>query len=67
MMIFFSEFTSQYSDDDVFFSEFISQYSDDGLFFSEFISQYSDDDDVSHDSLLNTVDDVFPLNSLSIQ
>ncbi len=40
----------------MFFSEFISQYSDDDDVFSEFTSQYSDDDDCfSLNSSFNTV------------
>ncbi len=44
MMMFFSEFISQYSDDDVF--QGINLNTVMMMFFSEFISQYSDDDDV---------------------
>ncbi len=45
MMMFFSEFISQYSDDDCF-SVNSSLNTVMFMFFSEFSSQYSDDDDV---------------------
>ncbi len=44
MMMFFSEFTSQYSDDDDCFSLNSSFNTVMMMFFSELISQYSDDD-----------------------
>ncbi len=47
MMMFFSEFISQYSDDDDCFSVNSSLNTVMMImFFSELISQYSDDDDV---------------------
>ncbi len=48
MMMFFSEFISQYSDDDCFSVNSSLNTVMMMMFFSEFISQYSDDDDVFH-------------------
>ncbi len=45
MMMFFSEFISQYSDDDCFSVNSSLNTVMMMMFFSELISQYSDDDD----------------------